>query len=284
MTRFHFFRPTIMPSPYTEYKEFQPAPFLRPYICCYWLASPYKKQIPHYTYDIIPDGCTDLLFEYDRLRQTSSVTYYGIFDGYFRTTGQHNPDKITFGIRFYPGSSAYFIREKAKTTAHSMIDLNLLNHSFIDKLRDRLQQASHLTEMISCCDEIFSKALKDQRSLRQDASLQQILYTIVSGRGTATVEEISRQEVMSGRTMNRLFEERIGLSPKKFSQVIRFQSVLKEWLSHPSRTNLADGYYDQSHSIKDLKKRTGKNPSHLKVSDFYNTAFHLSDTMEHSQR
>ncbi len=46
MTRFDFFRPMIMPSPYTKYKEFQPAPFLRPYICCYWLASLYKMQVP----------------------------------------------------------------------------------------------------------------------------------------------------------------------------------------------------------------------------------------------
>ncbi|UTE76671.1 helix-turn-helix domain-containing protein [Rossellomorea sp. KS-H15a] len=280
MTRFDFFRPTIMPSPYTKYKEFQPAPFLRPYICCYWLASPYKMQVPRYSYDIIPDGCTDILFEYDRLSQTSSVTYYGMFDEYFHATEQHHPHKITFGIRFYPGSSAYFIREKAKDTARSMTDLNHLNQSLMGKLKDQLLQTNHVTEMIACCDVIFSEALKDSLSFRQDASLPAILSTIVSGCGTLTVEEIARKEVISTRTMNRLFEERIGLSPKKFSQIIRFQSILKEWVRHPNSTNLADGYFDQSHSIKDFKKRTGKSPSQLQVSDFYNTVFHHSDTIK----
>lgn len=279
MTRFDFFRPTIMPSPYTEYKEFQPAPFLLPYICCYWLASPYKKQVPRYSYDIIPDGCTDILFEYDRLHQTSTLTYYGIFDGYFRASGEYNPDKITFGIRFYPGSSAYFIRETAKSTAQTMIDLNLLNISFIQHLNDCLRNAKDIAEMISVCDGIFTGALKDQVPLRQDPSLSNILFKIVAGRGTATVEEISREEVIGSRKMNRLFEERIGLSPKKFSQVIRFQSVLNEWVRHPSGTDFAEDFYDQSHSIKDFKKRTGKNPSQLTVSDFYNTIFHSSNNI-----
>lgn len=284
MTRFDFFRPMIMPSPYTKYKEFQPAPFLRPYICCYWLAFPYKMQVPRYSYDIIPDGCTDIVFEYDRLSQTSSVTYYGIFDEYFHATKQHNPNKITFGIRFYPGSSAYFIREKAKVTARSMIDLNHLNQSLIGKLEDQLLHTNHVTEMIACCDDIFSKALKDTLPLRQDATLPTILSTIVSGRGTKTVEEIARKEVISTRTMTRMFEERIGLSPKKFSQIIRFQSILNEWVHHPYRTDLTDGYFDQSHSIKDFKKRTGKSPSQLQVSDFYNTVFHHSDTIEDNNR
>ncbi|QHE62506.1 helix-turn-helix domain-containing protein [Rossellomorea vietnamensis] len=279
MTRFDFFRPMIMPSPYTKYKEFHPAPFLRPYICCYWLASTYKMQVHRYSYDIIPDGCTDILFEYNRLSQTSSVTYYGMFDEYFDATEQHHPHKITFGIRFYPMSSAYFIREKAKDTARSMTDLNHLNQSLMGKLKDQLLQINHVTEMIACCDLIFSEELKDSLLFRQDASLPAILSTIVSGRGTSTVEEIARKEVISTRTMNRLFAERIGLSPKKFSQIIRFPSILKEWVRHPNRTDLADGYFDQSHSIKDFKKRTGKSPSQLQVSDFYNTVFHLSDTI-----
>lgn len=276
MTRFNFFRPTIMPSPYTEYKEFQPAPFLRPYICCYWLAAPYKKEAPRYSYDIIPDGCTDILFEYERLHQLSTLTYYGIFDGYFRASGEYNPDKITFGIRFYPGSSAYFIRETAKSTAQTMIDLNLLNISFIQHLNDSLRNAKGIAEMLSGCDEIFTGALNDQVPIRQDPSLSNILFKIVAGRGTATVEEISREEVIGSRKMNRLFEERIGLSPKKFSQVIRFQSILNEWVRHPSGTDFAEGFYDQSHSIKDFKKRTGKNPSQLTV---YNTVFHSSNNI-----
>ena len=268
-----------MPSPYTEYREYLPTQMLRPYICCYWLAAPYEYQVPQYTYDIIPDGCTDILFEYDRLHQTSSIKYVGIFEEYFQTTTRHNPNKITFGIRFYPGSSAYFIRETAKSTAQTMVDLNLLNISFIQQLSDHLQNAKGIAEMISGCDEIFTGALEDQVHLRQDPTLNNILFKIVSRRGTATVEEISREEVIGSRTMNRLFEERIGLSPKKFSQVIRFQSILNDWVRHPSRTDFAEMYYDQSHSIKDFKKRIGKNPSHLKVSDFYNTVFHSSDNI-----
>ncbi len=268
-----------MPSPFTDYKEYQPTQLLRPYICCYWLATPFEEQISQYTYEIIPDGCTDIIFEYDQLHQTSSIKYYGIFEEYFQTTEVHNPGKVTFGIRFYPGSSSYFIRERAKDTAHAIVDLNLLNNCFIQKLIEQLQQAKNISEMISSCDEIFTQAIKDKTHLRQDSALTNILYKIVSRHGTATVEEISNEEVIGSRTLNRLFEERIGLSPKKFSQVIRFQSVLTDWLYHSSINDLSAGYYDQSHLIKDFKKRIGKKPSILKMSDFYNTVFHSSDTI-----
>ncbi|MFB4169383.1 DUF6597 domain-containing transcriptional factor [Virgibacillus sp. JSM 102003] len=246
---------------------------LRPYICCYWSALPYKKQITEYSYEIIPDGCTDIIFEYDNKKQTSSIKYYGIFEGYFRTTEQFNPGKMTFGIRFYPGSSAYFIREKAKDTAKKQVDLNQLDSSVLKKLYDKMQQDTEISYLIASCDEILSHALKGGNISHQDLLLNNILYQIVSGHGTIPVEELSKKEVIGQRRMNRLFEERIGLSPKKFSQVIRFQSVLTDWLYYSPETIIAAEYYDQSHLIKDFKKRIGKNPSSIKMSDFYNTSF-----------
>ena len=54
------------------------------------------------------------------------------------------------------------------------------------------------------------------------------------------MEEISKEEVIGSKTMNRLFDERIGLSPKKFSQVIRFQSVLPDWVYHSSRNDFSE--------------------------------------------
>ncbi|WP_168413201.1 helix-turn-helix domain-containing protein [Bacillus salacetis] len=273
--RFDFYRPTIMPSPYTRYQEYPPSPFLQPYICCYWSAAPYENQVNEYTYDIIPDGCTDLLYEYDKATGTSSIKYYGIFECPFRITEQYNPDQYTFGIRFFPGSSSYFIHERAKDTAANAMDLNQITSPDIQRLHHYLDHASGVNEMIAACDEVFSQAIKCGKLLRHDSLLTSILYQIVVRRGQYSIEELSHKEVIGQRRMNRLFEERIGLSPKKFSQVIRFQSVLTDWLTKTPADFLAEEYYDQSHMIHDFKKRTGKSPRSLKVSDFYNTSDRL---------
>lgn len=212
-----------MPSPYTKYKEYQPAPMLRPYICCYWSAIPFEKQIKEYTYQIIPDGCTDIIIEYDYINQSSTLKYYGLFEDYFKITERFNPGKITFGIRLYPGSSAYFIREKAVDTARKALDLNQLDFPFFKQLHDNIHKVKCVSTMIAFCDQLFSQALKGVYSLSQDPLLINILHQMVRSRGSITIEELTNKDVIGSRRMNRLFEERIGLSPKKFSQVIRFQ-------------------------------------------------------------
>ncbi|TLS36166.1 AraC family transcriptional regulator [Pseudalkalibacillus caeni] len=281
--RFDLYRPTIMPSPYTKYKEYQPATFLRPYICCYWSAAPFERQVAEYTYEIIPDGCTDIVFEYDKTNQTSTIKYYGIFEDYFKTTERFNPGKMTFGIRFYPGSSGYFVRERAKDTARKTVDLNQLNSSVMKKLHEKFQRAKGISDLIDSCDELLSQSLKGTNFSHQDFLLNSILHQIVSRRGTVTVGELSNLEIIGQRRMNRLFEERIGLSPKKFSQVIRFQTVLTDWLYKSPECIVMEDYYDQSHLIKDFKKRIGKKPSSIKMSDFYNTSLQPFDSIERVQ-
>ncbi|MCA0173068.1 helix-turn-helix domain-containing protein [Bacillus sp. RAR_GA_16] len=272
MPRFDLYQPTIMPSPYTYYQEYQPSQMLRPYICCYWSATPFKKQIAEYTYEIIPDGCSDIVIEYDLINQTNSISYYGLFENYFKITEQFTPTKQTFGIRFYPGSSAYFVRERAKNITGKMVNLEQLHSSIINPLFDHLQHTQDISCLITASNTIFSRALMNSKSLYQDSLLNNLLHQIFASGGTATVGELSTQQVVGKRKMSRLFEERIGLSPKKFSQVIRFQSVLTDML-HQSPTTGTLEYYDQSHLIKDFKKRIEKNPSSIKMSDFYNTSF-----------
>ncbi|SFB37618.1 Helix-turn-helix domain-containing protein [Lentibacillus halodurans] len=72
-----------------------------------------------------------------------------------------------------------------------------------------------------------------------------------------------------------MFQEIIGISPERFSQVIRFQSSLM-FLDYNSSLQGYEitndfGFYDQSHFIRFFKKRMGKLPSFVKPSDFYNT-------------
>lgn len=261
-----------MPSPYTHYQEYKPSPLLRPFICCYWSATPFDLQVTEYTYEIIPDGCTDIVIEYDSLSKTSSMRYYGIFENRFKITEHFNTTIQTFGIRFYPGASAYFVLEKAKDTAGKILELGQMHSSIINPLRDKHQHTHGISDLIRSSNEIFSKVLLNNEVHAQDHLLNNLLHQITASSGTVTVEELSTLEVVGKRKMNRLFEERIGLSPKKFSQVIRFQKVLADILYKCSTEGTLE-YYDQSHLIKDFKKRLGKNPSTITMSDFYNTSF-----------
>jgi methylphosphotriester-DNA--protein-cysteine methyltransferase len=63
------------------------------------------------------------------------------------------------------------------------------------------------------------------------------------------------------------FENRLGMSPKNLSSIIRFQKNYQAMISHPaaffSQKDFFDHYHDESHFIKNFKRYTGFPPSKI---------------------
>jgi AraC-like DNA-binding protein len=76
----------------------------------------------------------------------------------------------------------------------------------------------------------------------------------------------------SYKTLSRLFQEVIGISPKEYVQIKRINQSLALVASSKDikSQDLADqlGYYDSAHFINEFKKYTGKTPKSLKSSLF----------------
>ena len=109
-----------------------------------------------------------------------------------------------------------------------------------------------------------------------------IYQSIYRSKGQVTVEELSRDHHVSNRTMERIFKENVGISPKEFIKIVRFQEVLRrlrqirpeEALSDRSEESLLRiafelGYYDHAHLTNEFKRYAGIRPSEL--SHFYKT-------------
>jgi methylphosphotriester-DNA--protein-cysteine methyltransferase len=75
-----------------------------------------------------------------------------------------------------------------------------------------------------------------------------------------------------------LFKEHVGVSPKAYAGIVRFQWAYQTWMHGQaqtfSRSHLGDYYYDQSHFIKDFKRFTGFTPQRYRaVSNELGRAF-----------
>jgi AraC-like DNA-binding protein len=68
----------------------------------------------------------------------------------------------------------------------------------------------------------------------------------------------------SKRYLDMLFKDHLGISPKTYSGIVRFQSFYKLWANTDNTNFYADNvyemYYDQAHFIKEFKKYTGHSP------------------------
>jgi transcriptional regulator GlxA family with amidase domain len=80
-----------------------------------------------------------------------------------------------------------------------------------------------------------------------------------------SVDWFIRQSFLCHRQFDRKFIERIGISPKQYLKVIRFDKAFrmknrlpqKDWLT----IALHCGYYDYHHLVKDYKEFTGCTPN-----------------------
>jgi AraC-like DNA-binding protein len=94
-----------------------------------------------------------------------------------------------------------------------------------------------------------------------DVAVESILQT----HGQVKVNELSKQERVSVRTLTRKFTEQVGLSPKQYARVVRFREIVNYLLISPDASWLDVtynfGFHDQSHLIKDFQHFTGLSPS-----------------------
>jgi AraC-like DNA-binding protein len=94
-------------------------------------------------------------------------------------------------------------------------------------------------------------------------SAQHLLHV----KGTISIDELANHTALSVRQYERRFADEMGLSPKLFARITRFQMALDAKRISPGRTWLSVahefGYFDQMHMIRDFKNLGGVAPSQL---------------------
>ncbi|HZG16857.1 MAG TPA: helix-turn-helix domain-containing protein [Candidatus Bathyarchaeia archaeon] len=270
-----------------RYIEKTASPLLRPYVSCYWMSEPVKlseRASNIYTAvqidRVLPDGCTDIIFTYHPKQNRYSLRFIGAFADPFAIVYEEDSPIHHFGVRFFPGGAFSFLRTAMAEFSDSSIDLELVLPESVPRLNERLFAVSSMDEKVEIMEEFLISQLRKKGSLHDDL-MANLLHRIFVTGGKISVRELAGVEYISERHMNRKFAQWIGLSPKKFSQVVRFQTIL----NHISRKQAGDweslalehGYFDTSHLIHDFIKYYGATPAvaaeeFQKMSDFYNPA------------
>jgi transcriptional regulator GlxA family with amidase domain len=110
---------------------------------------------------------------------------------------------------------------------------------------------------------IFSEKIKSKNN-----QLQSVINDIHSTNGQISICELSKRNFITVRQLERNFKKFVGLSPKEYSNIIRFQNALSLIKNSNQNRSLLDiafecGYYDHSHLTNEIKRNTGLSPSLL---------------------
>jgi AraC-like DNA-binding protein len=79
------------------------------------------------------------------------------------------------------------------------------------------------------------------------------------------LHQLSEKIGYSQKHFINLFTQQVGVSPKQYLKIMRFQNVVntienRPW-THWSNIALENGYYDQAHFIHDFKRFSGFTPN-----------------------
>lgn len=83
--------------------------------------------------------------------------------------------------------------------------------------------------------------------------------------GRETVGSLASHFTVSTRQLERVFASEVGISPKRYARVTRFQAALDAKVRSPNRSWLdistSTGYYDQMHLVHDFRSFAGFSPA-----------------------
>lgn len=95
--------------------------------------------------------------------------------------------------------------------------------------------------------------------------IKDTIHLILESNGTISIKEINEKLNINERSLQRLFRQEVGISPKKFAKIIQFQASLeqlsKEEYFKLSQIAYDKGFADQSHFIRIFRQYTGNTPS-----------------------
>jgi len=233
-----------------HYQEFTPAPCLRPFILCYWQLKTINPLPYDFEYRVVADGCIDIFFDL----QQGQESYVAGFSKHYSMfpLGRH----FQFaGIRFLPGAFPRLFHVSAGELTARVEPLALISNHAASNLR-KLEEVS-LQGLAQKLDDYFTKLLLNAKPT-YDKRFDEALSAIISQH--QKIEDIDTG--ISARQLRRMFDHYVGCPPKVFSQVVRFQQLLRGMLASNRPSMFFDvGYYDQAHFVKSFKTFYGLTPT-----------------------
>lgn len=247
--------------------EYTPSIELEKYIDAYW--SFRNNTGNEIIFPVVPDGCSDIIFHLNDsilLNELDGVFVSGVMENAKLTKIPKGME--LFGVRFRPGVLSYFLDFDMGKIRNDMMELSKINQDFSKKF---VIDTCEKDENIILEVENFLNLIFDEKQIEEN--LMRVIKEIITN-PQILIEDLAEKHGFSIKTLQRIFFKRVGLTPKKFARIMRFQiahqKISKDGLKDLVFSALSAGYFDQAHFNKEYQKLVGCNPSHETMSILYN--------------
>lgn len=250
--------------------SYRPGPPLSEFVDHFWLIE--RGQAPRLE-KILPSGTIELVVNLknneihihdaeqpERYRRFDGAVFSGTYSRSFVCNAlQH---EAMMGVHFKPGGAFRFIGANASELTNTHANLtDLWGRSGLE-LRERLCTATTSQRLFRIMEDALRNRLHNHGNSEPQMKIALKMFAMHGNR--VSVRDVSQELGFSQRRFIQMFTSQVGLTPKVFCRIQRFQRarVLAERLDTPHWAELAAncGYFDQSHLIKDFQEFAGSTP------------------------
>lgn len=246
----------------------------------------YRDYVPDHRVDrFLPDGNVNVVFDltetpkyiYDNetlkeIQACKRVWFSGIRTHFI--TIPSGQDSEMFILNFHKGKAYPFLEMPLNELTNFVVDAELVLTNGILEMRETLLSIAGIAGKFAYAEQHLMAQFG--KNLEENPFVDFAVGKILENPYHLTMEAIAQKVGYSQKHLIQLFKAHVGLTPKAFMRIIRFQKAILmlenrrelDWvgLAHDC------GYFDQAHFIHDFKAFSGFTPAQYlsRTGDFTN--------------
>lgn len=236
---------------------------LRPYVRYYWML---KSDEP-FRVLTFPIGCPQIIFhrktplyipELDRCQSCFTISGQVNFPAHIQSDG--NLEMIV--AVFYPHTIGMFIDIPPSAFYNQEISGYDIENRLLNETAAKLFDSSDINTDIGILEDWLLSKVEPTLNLRRiSGSINSLMH-----HPSISIKSLSEDACLCQKQYERIFRQQVGMSPKEYARVVRFQKVL--WMLQNGSLDfivisVECGYADQSHLIREFKAMSGHTPKSL---------------------
>lgn len=244
-------------------KVILPGEELRYYVRYYWILKcdePFKVLT-------FPIGCPQMIFhrgtplfipELSTSQRRFTISGQVNFPAHIASDG----DTEMIVAVFYPHTIGMFIDTPPSAFYNQEISGYDLENRHLNQLADRIFECNDSKSAIQLIEQWLTARIKPSLNIKRiGATLSTMLFN-----PSTQVGRLAEIACLGKKQFERLFRECVGMNPKEYGRIVRFQRVLRmmQLGSHDyADIAYANGYADQSHFIREFRQFSSLTPKQL---------------------
>ncbi|RKE94887.1 helix-turn-helix domain-containing protein [Ichthyenterobacterium magnum] len=258
------------------FKRYTPKHFFSRFIDCFFVIDTSVLDI-NVEDLVIPDGTFGLLFIEDQTQAAISRTLSTNSESFAlkKTTifGQKTHavnynikavKSIVFGLKIKPNGMFLFTPD-VFNLKNIFTDITTINNDNLLILEQKILDSHTIKQKIDCVEEYISQRLKVVEFDSDFEFMESIVDFIHNHKGNVKFNYLLECFGANYKKIERLFLKYLGVTPKVYMRIIRFNACINSYQNTDLEENLTqlalvNGFFDQSHLIKEFKQFTSLTP------------------------